>query len=599
MRFLGLIVLLAGYFGIAGAASPAVVELSVSGAISPGTADYIIRGLEAAEAQHAQLVVIKLDTPGGLDLSMRQIIKQIVASPVPVATFVAPTGARAASAGTYILYACHISAMAPGTNLGAATPVALGFGGEPAGDNSDGKTPEPHSTLERKQINDAAAYIRSLAQLHGRNAEWAEKAVREAVSLTAEEALKLNVIDLVARDVPDLLRQLDGRKVTVLGVERTLHTAGSTVMAWEPDWRSHLLAIITDPSLAYMLLLVGVYGLFFEFAHPGFVLPGVAGVIALLLALFAFQLLPINYAGLGLIILGIAFMVGEVFVSSFGVLGIGGIIAFVFGSVMLIDTRVPGYGIPWSVIIPVATGSALFVFFVVRLAIRARNRPIVSGHNVLIGAYGEVLEGPEQEEWATVRGENWHIRSAAPLARGQKVRVIGVDGLILDVVPTTEDAHEDTPKPIPKPRTIILPPAPYAAVIFVGWWLDRHVVPLSLNLGPATRPLAWLAIAIGLSLMLWAVLSLIRQRTTFNPYAAATRLCVTGPFRFSRNPIYLGDWFILVGLSLWFTTLWPILFSPLVWATVRYGVIRYEEEHLAARFGEEYRNYQALVRRWL
>lgn len=451
MRFLGLLLLLlTGYFGIARAAPPLVVELSVSGAISPGTADYVARGLKAAEVQHAELVILKLDTPGGLDLSMRQIIKQIVASPVPVAIFVAPAGARAASAGTYILYACHIAAMAPGTNLGAATPVAL-IGGEPAEDSPRGKMPEPRSTHERKQINDAAAYIRTLAQLHGRNAEWAEKAVREAVSLAAAEALKLNVIDLMARDVPDLLRQLDGRKVTVLDAERVLHTAGAAVMDWKPDWRNRLLTIITDPSLAYLLLLVGFYGLFFEFAHPGFVLPGVAGVIALLLALFAFQLLPINYAGLALIILGIAFMVAEAFISSFGVLGIGGVIAFVFGSVMLIDTDVPGYGIPWSVIIPVSVGSALFVFFVIRLAIQARKRPIVSGSHALIGAYGEVLQGGAQEGWAIVQGENWHIRSIAPLIRGQKIRVTGVDGLILDVVLTT-DSHEGSPLQTAEPQ---------------------------------------------------------------------------------------------------------------------------------------------------
>lgn len=459
MRFLGLTLLCVGYCGMAGASPAAVVELSVSGAISPGTADYIVRGLEVADERHAELVVLKLDTPGGLDTSMRQIVKQIIASPVPVAAFVAPDGARAASAGTYILYACHIAAMAPATNLGAATPVAIGFGepapGKPAASKGTdekaqgqpaNQAPEPLSTLERKQINDASAYIRALAQLHGRNAEWAEQAVRAAVSLTADEALQRHVIDVVARDVPDLLHQIDSRKVTVLGAERVLHTAGATVTAWQPDWRSRLLAVITDPSMAYILLLVGIYGLFFEFSHPGFVLPGVTGIIALLLALFAFQLLPINYAGLGLIILGIAFMIAEIFVSGFGVLGIGGVIAFVFGSVMLIDTGIPGYGIPWSVIAPVVVVSALLVFVVLRLALQARKRPVVSGRDELIGRFGEVLEGSEREGWASVQGENWHIRSALPLTRGQKILVVGVEGLLLDVIPAPDESDDVHPQ---------------------------------------------------------------------------------------------------------------------------------------------------------
>lgn len=463
MRLLGLILLCVGYCGMGWASSTAVLELSVSGAISPGTADYIARGLEVADERHAELVVLEMDTPGGLDTSMRQIIKQIIASPVPVAAFVTPDGARAASAGTYILYACHIAAMSPATNLGAATPVSIGLGGEPAPGKPDaatsskgekGKTGvqpanqtlEPLNTLERKQVNDAAAYIRALAQLHGRNAEWAEQAVRASVSLTADEALQRHVIDLVARDAPDLLRQVDGRKVTVLGAERVLHTAGSAMMAWQPDWRSRLLAVITDPSMAYILLLVGIYGLFFEFSHPGFVLPGVAGIISLLLALFAFQLLPINYAGLGLIILGIAFMVSEVFVSSFGVLGIGGVIAFVFGSVMLIDTGVPGYGIPWSVIISVVMVGVLLLFVVLRMVIQARRRPVVSGSAELIGKCGKVLDNCEQEGWASLQGENWRIRSAVPLERGQKIRVVGVKGLLLEVVPTIDEPDGMQPR---------------------------------------------------------------------------------------------------------------------------------------------------------
>jgi membrane-bound serine protease (ClpP class) len=453
------LLLLAG-LGSAAASAPLVVVLNVDGAISPGTADYVVRGLKSAAAQQAQLVVLKMDTPGGLDTAMRQIIKQIIASPVPVAAFVAPEGARAASAGTYILYASHIAAMAPATNLGAATPIAIGIGGvggqpepgdQPQKGEKDkkgggqaksgnaspagGEQAAPGSAMEHKQINDASAYIRSLAQMRGRNVEWAEQAVRKAVSLSAEEALKLKVIEVIARDVPELLRQLDGRKVNVLGAERTLDMTGARIVTLEPDWRSRVLAVIADPSLAYLLMLAGIAGLFFEFSNPGFVLPGVVGAISLLLALFAFQMLPVNYAGLGLIILGLAFMTGEAFMPSF-VLGIGGIIAFVIGSVMLIDTDIQGYGIPWAVIVPVAFASALFIFFVAGMALKARRRPVVSGSEELIGSLGEVLDDFDGKDgWARVHGENWRIRCRQPLGRGQKIRVVRRDDLIFDVEP--------------------------------------------------------------------------------------------------------------------------------------------------------------------
>jgi membrane-bound serine protease (ClpP class) len=449
--------LLFGSAGGVAAAEPLVVVLSVDGAISPGSADYVVRGLRSAADDNAQLVVLKMDTPGGLDTAMRQIIKQIIASPVPVAAFVAPEGARAASAGTYILYASHIAAMAPATNLGAATPINIGIGGidgqpqpekqpqQDGGKNKSkpgGKLLVPGSTLQHKQINDAAAYIRSLAQMRGRNAEWAEQAVREAVSLSADEALKLKVVDLIARDVPELLSKLDGRKVNVLGVERTLDLKDAHIVTLEPDWRSRLLSVIADPSIAYLLMLAGIFGLFFEFSNPGFVLPGVIGAISLLLALFAFQMLPVNYAGLGLIILGIAFMVAEVFIPSFGVVGIGGVVAFVIGSVLLIDTDMPGFGIPWTVIVPVALASALFIFFVAGMAVKSWKRPVVSGREELVGSSGEVLEDFDgRDGWARVHGETWRIRCKQPLRQGQKIRVLSMDGLIFDVEP--EDKSQE------------------------------------------------------------------------------------------------------------------------------------------------------------
>ena len=447
------LLLLAG-LGRATASAPMVVVLNVDGAISPGTADYVVRGLKSAAAEQAQLVVLKMDTPGGLDMAMRQIIKQIIASPVPVAAFVAPDGARAASAGTYILYASHVAAMAPATNLGAATPIAIGLGGiggQPEQGEKDkkdggqgksrtsspagGEMAAPDTAMEHKQINDAAAYIRSLAQMRGRNIEWAEQAVRQAVSLTASEALKLKVIDVIASDVPDLLRQLDGKKVNVLGLERTLDMTGAHIVSVEPDWRSRILAVIADPSIAYLLMLAGISGLFFEFSNPGFVLPGVVGAISLLLAMFAFQMLPVNYAGLGLIVLGLAFMIAEVFMPSF-VLGIGGVIAFVIGSVMLIDTGIPGYGVPLILIVPIGIVSALFIFVVAGMALKARRRPVVSGREELIGSSGEVLEDFDGKDgWARVHGETWRIRSKQPLGRGQKIRVVRMDGLIFDVEP--------------------------------------------------------------------------------------------------------------------------------------------------------------------
>jgi membrane-bound serine protease (ClpP class) len=460
-----LAVLLAGALPCSASGAPAPLTLLTSdGAIGPASADYVVRGIARAAKDGSQLVILQIDTPGGLDLSMRTVIRAILNSPVPVASFVAPGGARAASAGTYILYASHIAAMAPGTNLGAATPVQIGLAGPAKGepDSADKAGAPSPSALERKAVNDAAAYIRGLAQLRGRNAEWGERAVREGVSLSAEEALKAHVIDFLAPDVAALAARIDGSRLKVAGAGLTaeatrevqLHTAGAPLINLKPDGRSRLLNVITNPSVALILMLIGVYGLLFEFLSPGAVAPGVIGAICLLLALYALQLLPVNYAGLALILLGIGFMIAEAFLPSFGAVGLGGVVAFIAGALMLVDTDVPGFGIPVGLVASVAVACALLFVATAGIALRTRRRPAVSGVDQLIGSDAEMLEDAVGGDavhygWANAGGETWRVVSRGagnlPLRRGQRVRIVARRGATLDVVSIDNDNKGEPP----------------------------------------------------------------------------------------------------------------------------------------------------------
>lgn len=433
-------------------AAPALM-IEIDDAIGPATSGFFVRSLEEAQERGAPLFIVQLDTPGGLDSAMRDMIKAIIASPVPVAIYVAPSGARAASAGTYLLYASHIAAMAPATNLGAATPVQIG-GSPPTSpepspepeeatekeeaDESDTDRAEealPGTAMERKAVNDAVAYIRGLAELRGRNAEWAETAVRRAASLSASAALEQNVTDLVAADVDDLLQQIDGRAVKVSTGEIRLATAGMGVERIEIDWRTQLLAVLTNPNVAYLLMLIGVYGLLLEGYNPGAILPGVVGGISLLLALYAFQVLSVNYAGLALMVLGMALIVAEAFAPSFGALGLGGIIAFVFGSIILMDNDVPGFQVARSLIGGVAATGAIVMLLIVTYFTRSRRQAVATGVEQMLSERAIALDDFDKSGFVRIHSEIWSAQTRVPVKAGQTLRVTAMNGLVLEVEP--------------------------------------------------------------------------------------------------------------------------------------------------------------------
>ncbi len=430
------------------------ILLNLEGAIGVATAEYIIDGIEEAEDRGAELVIIRMDTPGGLVSPMRDIVKAILGSDVPVATYVSPDGARADSAGTYILLASHIAAMAPTTHLGAATPVALGGGWPGDKDGSDDKddsdddkesdekeekdATDPGSAMDKKVMNDAIAYIRSLAEAHGRNADWAEKAVTEAATLTAAEALENNVIDLIATNQAELLQKINGRELKVNNLTVVLETESIEVETLEPSWRIKVLSAIASPEVALLLLMIGIYGLLFEGYNPGAVVPAVAGVICLLLAAYALQVLPVNYAGLALIIVGIVLIVAEAVVPSFGALGIGGIAAFIFGAIMMFDSDIPGFGISLTFVVGLALSAGLFLLWLVSYLVRLRRRGAVSGRASIIGGTGTAMQSFTGKGKVWLEGEAWVAVSRVPVEQGQEVVVRSMDGLTLEVEPASQ-----------------------------------------------------------------------------------------------------------------------------------------------------------------
>lgn len=418
-------------------ASGEAYVMRLDGAIGPASASFIANGLEQAIEADAELVVISMDTPGGLDTSMRAIIQDILAMPIPVVTYVHPSGARAASAGTYILYASHVAAMTPGTNLGAATPIQIGGVPSPESESEDEESgSSPATAAERKAVNDAVAYIRSLAELRDRNADWGEEAVREAASLSANAALEQGVIDIIAPDLTSLLEQLDGTTVTIDGETRELSTAGLTVREIEPGWTTQLLATITNPNIALILLMIGIYGVLFEFLNPGSLVPGTVGAICLLIGLYALAVLPVDYAGLAMILLGIALMVGEAFAPSFGILGIGGLVALVFGATILFDTDVPEFRVNWSVIAAIGIFSAALVILVARVGVSSFSYRVVTGTEELIGASATVIDWAGGKGHVFVHSERWNAEGPEGLSEGQSVIVKELSGLKLTVSPS-------------------------------------------------------------------------------------------------------------------------------------------------------------------
>ena len=440
----------------ANAADATVVVLEIKGGIGVATADYLASGIRHAEERSAELVIIDMDTPGGLVKPMRDMVQDILGSSVPVATYVSPAGARADSAGTYILLASHIAAMAPTTHLGAATPVSLNGedvtpaepGGEspkkPGDSEADGEEesaeppPLPGSAMERKVLNDAVAYIRGLAERHGRNAEWAERAVTEAATLTAKEALEQNVIEFIAENHADLLQQLDGYEVKMDSQQVVLETADANIESFEPNWRIKILSAIANPEIVLLLGIIGLYGLMYEGWNPGAIVPGVVGGICLLLAAYALQVLPVNYAGLALIIVGIALMTAEAFAPSFGALGLGGIAAFVFGAIMMFDSGIPGFGISVGFVIGLAVLAALAIIWLVGYALKLRRRGAVSGRGSIIGGVGTAMQDFTGEGKVWLEGEAWAAHSEVPIRKDQEVIVRAMRGLMLEVEPTTE-----------------------------------------------------------------------------------------------------------------------------------------------------------------
>lgn len=400
--------------------------LSIDSPIGPATQDYIERGINKATKEGYQFILLELNTPGGLEASMRNINAAMLASPVPIITYVTPSGARAASAGVFIMYASHFSAMAPGTNIGAASPVSLTNAASDYG---------KISTEEKKAINDAAAYMRSLAELRHRNAEWGEKAVRQAASVSAKEAKTLNIIDEFADNRQQLLQKINGRSVLLEGKTKILNTAHIQLENMQAGWRHQFLSFLTNPNIIYILILIAMYGLFFELSTPGLILPGVAGVIALLLVLYALQLMPINYAGLLLVLLGTGFMALEFFIASFGVIGIGGLIAFTIGSIMLFDIHDNHYRIAWTVIVIMSLMTFVFFFLVMRLAIQSQKKSITTGQEGLIGSEGIVIAIKDNKMLVRVLGELWEAQSTVHLNEEDKIRVTAIKDLILFVEP--------------------------------------------------------------------------------------------------------------------------------------------------------------------